>query len=136
MLHQSVKDDLAESNYQTKQNNEENNTTEDQNRRALKVYITANGAKYHTNPSCFHIKVDPYPMILGPDPKKSPCSFCSSKVDLYPSMMVYSTNSSSVFHSNKHCHAIYHVVSSMSEKEAIVKGYSPCLTCSKKSYQE
>jgi len=127
----STIDDLSESDYGSTELDNTDNQTEDQNGCALKVYITTKGTKYHNNPLCFHIKVDPYPMMLGPNPKKKPCDFCAKHVSVNPSMMVYSTNSSNVYHTNQYCHAIYHEIKELTEKEAIVKGYAPCGTCNK-----
>jgi len=124
-------DDLSESDYGSTELENKDNQKVDQNGCALSVYITTKGTKYHLNPLCFHIKVDPYPMMLGPNPKKLPCEFCAKHVTTNPSMMVYSTNSSNIYHTNQYCHAIYHEIKELTEKEALVKGYMPCGTCSK-----
>lgn len=127
--------DLEKSDYGNWKNNESSHNQQDKDQDGfdLQVYITPGGAKYHTNPACFHIKVEPYPMMLGTNQKKNPCLLCSQNKNITPSMMIYSTNTSNIYHINQYCRAIYHNIKEISEKEAIVKGYTPCLTCAKKN---
>lgn len=95
-----------------------------------KVYITEHGAKYHKNPLCFHIKVDSYPAPLSTLTDKRPCSHCVNDSIEGSQVIVFTTLGSEVYHSSPTCYSIYHNISIISEKEAIMKGYEPCGTCS------
>lgn len=96
-----------------------------------KVYITDKGVKYHKNPICFHIKVNVMPIPLSMVPTKEPCSHCVNEEIVSNNVIVFTTLASSVYHSSATCYSIYHNISILSEKEAILKGYEPCGTCSK-----
>lgn len=123
-------EDKADSGKEESENQEENQENQE-NRK--KVYVTESGIRYHTDQYCFHINVIAAPMILGDNPKKKPCEICSKHTEIKLYMVVYSTEGSDIYHIQNRCRTIYHYVRSISEKEAIVKGYTPCLTCSKKN---
>ncbi len=95
------------------------------------VYLTPHGKKYHRNPACFHIKVNPYPVRLSAVSGKKPCGYCADDIDRETDCTVYTTNSGDVYHATLSCTAIHHHIRMMSEKEAIVRGYGPCGTCSR-----
>lgn len=95
-----------------------------------KVFLTEHGAKYHKNPLCFHIKVNAYPVPLGTVLHKSQCSHCDAIDTSDVNVMVFTTMSGRVYHSTPTCYSIFHHLSFLSEKEAILKGYLPCGTCS------
>lgn len=121
---------IDEENIDELENQDEQNDDEKDNN-AIKVYVTDAGIRYHIDPYCFHINVIATPMILGENPGKSPCDICSKTIETKLYMVVYSTENSSVYHVENRCRTIYHKLHTLSEKEAIVKGYTPCLTCSK-----
>lgn len=105
--------------------------SEDDNGLSKEVYVTNNGIRYHEDKYCFHINVIAQPLIWTPSLKKTGCEICVHEDSLNEYMIVYATEGSSVFHTNYRCRTIYHSVRTISEKEAIVKGYTPCKTCSK-----
>jgi len=96
-----------------------------------KVYITDKGVKYHKNPICFHIKVNVMSVPLSMVTNKEPCSHCVNESTASNNRIVFTTLGSSVYHSSATCYSIYHNISILSEKEAILKGYEACGTCSK-----
>lgn len=95
-----------------------------------KVYVCDNGRKYHSNRRCFHIDVKyipiTYRVIRG---SRRLCSNCYHGEELNELTIVYYTLSGDVIHMDVGCHSIYHNVTRLSEKDAIVRGYLPCLTC-------
>lgn len=120
--------DIKTSTYGESSEGSENVTDEDGY--FNKVFITENGARYHKNPMCFHIKVNAYPVPLGTVQHKTQCSHCDAVNITDPNVMVFTTMSSRVYHSTPTCYSIFHNLSIMSEKEAILQGYTPCGTCS------
>jgi len=97
---------------------------------ASKVYVTENGTKYHKKETCFHIYVPYYGKRLLSVKGRRPCEYCCNE-KIAETSIVYLTSSGDVYHASPTCHAIHHNIHTLSEKEAIVKGYSPCNTCSK-----
>jgi hypothetical protein len=95
------------------------------------VFVSQNGVKYHKNPLCFHIEVNAYPVILSTIPNKKPCEHCVVEGNVSPNQLVFSTATSNVYHQSPTCHAIFHQITTLSEKEALLKGYEPCKTCGK-----
>lgn len=118
---------LEESNYG--RGSKDSLSLEDEDGFYKEVFVTKHGIKYHKNPICFHIEVNAIPLPLGSIPNKVPCEHCAKGTKVVG--LVFTTLSSNVYHSSPTCHAIYHESSILSEKEAIIKGYDPCGTCSK-----
>jgi len=119
--------DIKTSTYGSKNSDEE---LCDEDGYYKKVYMTENGTKYHKNPLCFHIKVNSYPVTLSSISDKRPCSHCANQSIDGSHGIVFTTLNSDVYHSSPTCHSIFHNITILSEKEAILKGYGACGTCS------
>lgn len=104
--------------------------TEDEDGYSPIVYRTQHGTKYHKNPMCFHIAVYPEMMLLSEVGATPACSLCGDLDIGHYNMYVYKTEHGDVYHTIPTCSKIYHLNITMTEKEALTKGLSPCGTCS------
>lgn len=98
------------------------------------VYITANGTVYHKDASCTYLKlsirqvsknqVDEERNSSGA--KYYPCEYCDNR---QAGEILYITTYGTRYHTTLSCSELLRSVTSVSEKEAIEKGYRPCSKC-------
>lgn len=97
----------------------------------LLVYMTSKGVKYHEDPECFHIHVEPKTIICTfTIDQKDICESCGGK-DIAFGTLLYKTDGDSKYHLSPGCHHIVREPYSMLKAKAILCGYQPCLHCSK-----
>ncbi len=96
------------------------------------VYVTPSGTKYHTDPSCFHIKVHATGCYWKTVPAKNICERCGNGSSYNPNQWIFTTKNSRVVHVDRNCKAIKHEVRQMSITEAMRKGLTVCRSCQSK----
>lgn len=98
---------------------------------SLVVYMTRKGMKYHVDPECFHIHVEPKTIICTFNLSQSDiCESCGVE-EIVTGMILFKTDGDSKYHTSSGCHHIVREPYSLLKTKAILCGYQPCLHCSK-----
>jgi len=95
------------------------------------VYITAKGARYHTDRYCISIYSPVYEFAKDKLHNCKECKSCQKKGWIF-SDIVYKTDTSSIYHAKKECSQVNHQVTEISLSEAEQRGLSQCKHCQKK----